>query len=230
MWSWLWIVVLIVGFVPAMVTVVTYMSIKRMSRPDLSLEPAAESAWKAGFNLVREHTDWADREGFDWVGAYVFEGMQRMFVAAWLHREYPVYFCIYHHPQTETTVYDFVSLYEGDRGLTTGNTADAVFIPQPPDSYVQAFTDKTLDELWDMHLVSEQYVLDRLHLQPKRIDKPFDQVVIGAIRKQMGYVQSMVFWPLRTAWWYFVRRGQRVNLTIEQQAQKGYCSFDASRS
>jgi hypothetical protein len=229
MWSWLWIVALIAGFVPAVVTVVTYISIKKMSRPDLPFEPAVESQWPDGFRLVREHVDWATREGFDVVGTYTVDAMQRMFVAAWLHNEYPVYFCIYYHAQTETTVYDFVSLYEGDRGLTTGSTADAVFIPQPPDSYVQAFTDKTLDELWDLHLVSEQYVLNQLRLAPKRIDRPFEQVVIGAIHKQMGYVQSLPFWPLRTAWWYFVRRGRIVNLTIEQQQRKGYCSFEASR-
>lgn len=227
MWSWLWLVVIVVGFVPAVVMIVTYLSIKKMSRPDLSLEPADENAWPEGFRLVREHQAWAQGEGFEWVGAYSLEAMQRMFVAAWRHHEYPMYFCIYHQPQTETTAYDFVSLYEGDRAMTTGNTADAVFIPQPPDSYVQAFTGKTLDELWDQHLVSEEYVLGKLRLEPQRIDKPFEQAVIGAIHKQMGYVQSLPFWMLRSAWWYFVRRGKRVNLTIEQQAQKGYCSFGA---
>ncbi len=180
---WIGLGVLVVVGVPALVALMTYISVQQMSRPDLKLQAVGTP------HQATQYEHWATNEGFEWVGGYLLRGTADIRIAAWRHTQYPAYFCVY--VAQNQVHFDLVTIYDGDIGLTTGSTKDGLLIPPAPGSYIQCFGGLEPEALWNKHLVAEAFMLEKLQLDPKPIDMPFDEVVVYAIHRQMRHVRTI---------------------------------------
>lgn len=212
--TWVWLILAIPALVVAVVMGVTYVSVVMMSRAAACLEPVAEPQ----MDIAREQA-WAEGEGFVWVGAYLFKATATMKLAIWQHAEHAAYFCVYQHANGKNT--DFVTILNPHISVTTGSTKDAMFLPTAPGSFAQAFAGLSLDEMFDRHLVAEQHVMDRLSMKVQPLHDAFEQVLVGAVSRQMAYIRSIPFWPIRAVHWYYIRRSRLTGLSVSEQEQRG---------
>jgi len=98
---------------------------------------------------------------------------------------------------------------------------DSNLFPKPPGSYVQTFSNLSLDDRWYKHIEMENYLLDEGQAQLVEVDKPFEKCIVDATRRQMKFIRSLPLWPLRGTYWYFVRRRFWHNKLIKEQHEKG---------
>lgn len=218
---WVWLILAIPAVAVVVVMVVTYISVVMMSRAEVCLEPVDEPH----MDIAREQA-WAEGEGFVWVGAYLFKATATIKLAIWQHAEHAAYFCVYQHANGKNT--DFVTILNPHLAVTTGSTKDAMFLPTAPGSFAQAFVGLSLDEMFDRHLVAEQHAMERLGVKVQPLRDTFEQVLIAAIKKQMAYIRSLPFWPIRAVHWYFVRRSRLTGLSIAEQEQCGLIDINES--
>lgn len=222
--QWLGLLVLGVCFVPVLIAFVAFKSVMQLSNPSLALQPADPDTFKTEFQEAMLHDKWATDEGFEWVGTYLLTAPAQVFIAAWRHVEYPAFFCVYVHAQGKHT--DIVTIYENDLGITTGSSKDGLLFPSAPGSYMQCLPNISVHQQWQNHLEAEAFLLEKLKLDPRPIGKPFDVIVMESIRRQMAHVRRIPLWPLRTVWWFFVRRNKLAGMTIPQQYDKGLIAVD----
>lgn len=168
-------------------------------------------------------SDWAERNGFHFVGFY-FESCMNSLIAAWRHASQPTYFCAYvvsDNNQLRNT-YDFVTLFDHDVSLTTGSTKDGHMMPPRPGAYVQTFSHVSLDEQWRRHTDAERFLNSRGHVGFRSRVPAFVESITTAIQRQVAHVRSMPFWPFRAVFWFASRRSRWHNLTIQQQHEQGW--------
>lgn len=203
---------LLIGFVAMALTA----SVDAMSDPNLRLEKADESRHRELFAAAAEHHDWARDHDFDWIGAFLVEAPQRIFVAAWRQSDAQRYFCIYTHAHND--YYDFVTRFDDDHGLTTSGSMDAHTLPMAPGRYLQSFDGADHEELWERHLEAEEYLTrnEGVRLATTTLEDDFPSLVVRSIHEQMKYVKSLPLWRLRVVLWFLVR-GRKSNHGIERQ-------------
>lgn len=210
--------ILFVLMIPlAAISLAVYSSVLAMSQPGQRLSPATRGQHYAQFDAAQAHHAWAQSQGFEWVGGYIFQGVQPIFVAAWKHAAQGSFFCMYMHQARQ--MYDFVTLFEGKRGLTTTSTADGLLLPHPPGACVQGFKLEP-DDLWAKHLEAEVYLASRGFV-PLTAAPPFEQAVQEAIDRQMAYVRTRPLWPVQGVYWFILRRHLLFNRSIESQHHAG---------
>lgn len=210
------IVSLLVGLV-ALISFAVYASVRKLADPALAIVPAPEDEYITQYESAAEHDHWAEANGFDYLGGYLFHGPVTAFVGAWQHRDQPTFFCVYCHPGREE--FDLVTIYSDTLGLTTGSTKDGQLMPRQATSYAQTFSGLDLDTMWVRHTEAQQYLETNARLTRHPWTKPFEATLVDAIHQQTDYVRSLLFWPLRGTYWYFVRRSRWHNRSIESQHQ-----------
>lgn len=189
--------------------------------------PRVEAVSEAGGGRVppAEEERWATENGFAFLGNYVMKiGGQLARIAVWQRPDRPTFFCRYviEAQNRRQQSYDLVTLFAEEVGLTTGSSRDGQLFPTRPGSFMQTFTGLSLDQQWSVHIDMENYLMDRGGAGLVELEEPFEAVFVRAIVRQMEYIKTIPFWPLRGAYWYFVRRYQRHGKTIQQQHDKGW--------
>jgi hypothetical protein len=167
---------------------------------------------------VGAYSEWAEDNGFTWIGAYSVTG--GAFMAVWQMPEEPTYFCVYILPDGRQAR-DFVTILDGTGGLTTGDSPDACLFPTAPGEFKQTFPGCTAAEQHDIHGASLDY-LKQAHRVSVRSDYgSFEEAFQAGMTEPMKYVMSLPLWPLRTPYWFFVRRKKVRNLTVAQLLERG---------
>jgi hypothetical protein len=189
-------------------------AVNAMSGPRLRLHEASKTRHRASFAAAAEHHDWAKEHGFEWVGAYLLKATQEIFIAAWRQPDAPRWFCIYTHSGAD--YYDFVTRFDGDRGLTTSGSKDAHTLPFPEGKWVQSLHEADHELLWDMHEEAERFLAERHGTRLAVVEDDFPTVVIAAVHDQMKYVKSHPLWQVRGVWWYLTR-GSKSGRTVAEQ-------------
>ena len=73
---------------------------------------------------------------------------------------------------------------------------------------MQAFPGQDLEQLWERHEESRSEFV-RVFGDPNVPQDGFEGLVLGALKRQAAYVQSIPFWQLRGPWWFFVERDRK---------------------
>ena len=201
-----WITLLIMLPVLALLGVgsVVFQMVHRLSRPGAGIRPVAREDCPEDFARASELEAWASSRGFVFSGAFRFDVATSLFVAAWQRPGRSEYLLEYQSPHL--THYDFVSLFADEHALTTASTKDSLFLPQPIGLFVQCFPGVELDGLLKRHEDAKVYLCREYQLTESFQEAPIHELVNRAIARQMQYVRSIPFWPLRSPWWYFVNR------------------------
>jgi len=216
-------IAVVVGVIYAGICFAVITSVAQFSRRDLKfrrIDPTSDAKISAALD---SHLEWADGQGFDFVGLYHLNAAQSIFIAAWSHAAQASYFCVYFTPVGE--IRDCVTLFEGDHALTTGNAKDTQMLPLPAGCFAQSFSDLTRTAQWEHHLAAEGYLMRHARLQPAA-DVEFIDALVHALRSQMEHVKSIPFWYLRGPWWYFVTRNVRHGVPIEEQVDRGWVDLN----
>ena len=189
----------------------------------LTEEEAASDRRVAKISAAR---NWASAHEFRFLGYYA-ASVGNLMLAAWRAADRPTFFCQYVTPEADgaKSSFDFVTLFTDDVGLTTGSNADGHLLPPPAVSYMQSFSDLTLDDRWARHLLMEGHLIERGGAQLSQTNDSFEVALIRHTERLVEHVRSLWFWPLRGAWWYFVRRRQWHDVSISTQRERGWIRF-----
>jgi len=193
----------------------------------VSLEPidirGDESDWRVKACTTIE--EWTQRNGFTFVGYYCAKiGFQGIFPAVWRRTDKPTFLCHCVYWQSNRgarCVPEFVTGFAQDISLVTANSRDAQMLPQKEGSYKQTFSDECLDDLWDRHIVGEDYLIDQGGAQLVQIEGSFEDHFLKGVREERRYVRSIPLWFLRGPYWYFVRRNKWHGKSIMVQHERG---------
>ena len=222
-----WVLIIVVSAVLIYIAITLIVAVNLLTRGRLRIKPVDdEKRIKRQLKKMRSTAEWAEQNQFLFVQFYeIFLSGQKMWAGIWQHEESPTYLTQYFIFAGDVlkSIYEFTSDFDYGMAVNTSASRDSVFFPKPPGIYVQTFPRfrKKLDELWMQHMEAEAYLLQNGAAWPSRI-RGLEEQIAESVQRETRYVRSIPFWPFRGAWWYFVRRLQRSNLTIEQQVEKGY--------
>jgi hypothetical protein len=212
----IWVLVAVGGF--TLVAIMAAMYSQMRSLENLSLRPAP------GTKPSQEADAWARNNGFEFIANFTSKvGSMNTLISAWQQPHSPRFFCRYIISAGHKTVvsHDLVTIFTSDMGLTTGDSRDGCLFPRPPGSYMQALTGAGLDERWQVHIEMEDFLIKTGGAQLLREPPNFEESFVDAIRKQVSFVRSVPLWPLRAAYWFFVRRYLWRNKSVKVQHEKG---------
>jgi hypothetical protein len=181
----------------------------------------------------RQMSDWANSNGFSYVGLFQFRTMG---TAVWVNRENSssLQLILYFHPQIPNNSLFFVlsTWFDHNIILETGNFRRHICLPVPPGCYVQDFSKKSIEEVWELHKESIRYLTDfgDVHLASfySNLNGNIEQLssIIrfngsSFARNEHKYLSSLPLYPLRWVYWVFYRPFFWANKTIREQVEMG---------
>lgn len=193
-----------------------YRTIKGQCSPLARMEPIDPASRPELVDRANGNSEWARHNGFDPLGVYEFiaPNNPRGVLFGWKRRGEGVFMAMYLAHRTVAT--DFVSVYEGDRAVTTANGTHATLFPPLPGRLRQAFTNTSLPSQWEWHQRADTFVRRTLGLRARDERRSFNQLVIESTRGTAQHVRTIPLWPIRGIWWY-ATRDRRANIPIEEQ-------------
>lgn len=213
----------LVGFIYLLITVQQFVIVLFLGKT--SLVPFTSQEHKSDWRIRRISPlhEWAEHNDFTFVGCYLVKvGILKNFMAVWQRTDRPTFFCHYlmQGQNRVKGVSDLVTVFANDISLTTANSRDAQLSPKPPGSYHQTFSNTNLDKQWYRHIEMENYLMDVGQAQLVQQDKPFENIFLDAIRKEVKFIRSLWLWPFRGAYWFFIRKHLWHNRSIKELRQK----------
>lgn len=226
MYAFLIFAAVFIGFILIAIIYGIYSSMTELGRLQ-ELPPLGDEEREA------DADQWASQNGFRFDGNFYMPlSATETFISLWRHSQDPGFFCDYlsrpRRPKNNDKpdaaakrVFDLVTVFENDRGLTTSNTKDGQLLPPAPGNYKQTFSTDDLDDLYQRHQQAVEYLVNTGGAGLGACDKPAEQVLLDSIRETTQYIRSLPLWPIRGIYWYLVRQKLRHNLSIQQQHEKG---------
>lgn len=186
-------------------------TVLRMSRDDSSATPLDESSCQDERDDALSHDALARGWGLEWLGMFACSAVPQATIAVWRDPTEATFLCLYFVGGRQA--FDFVTLYENQRSLTTASTADAHTLPVPPGSFVQSVPGASLEEQHQRH-EEAQRVLGAKGFIPRGNHQPFEDLFVEALRTQAQFVRSQPLWPCVILWRYFFTRSKLAGVTI----------------
>ncbi len=165
---------------------------------------------------------WAATRGFAPVGIVDFFGIlgrARTTTGLWRSTQHKTLLISYLHRNQR--IYEFVSALEEGKRLCSSNNVNALSFPDPPWVYIQAFSNTTLDELFEKHCEGLAYLRDRKGLSA--IDRPdlTQEFMCESLRRRAEHIRTLFLWQLRGPYWFFIRKQLQKNRSIAQRYPGG---------
>ena len=168
--------------------------------------------------------NWAQANEFVFLNFYESKiGGTIISMAVWRRPDRPTFMVEYFAKSglQRARVIDFETEFAEGISLTTANSIDAQLTPKPPGDYNQSFSNIDLDDQWAIHIEMENYLMDEGQAALVNLDKDIEDALIESVKKEAAFVRTIKFWPFRIAWWYFVTKKMRHNMTIRSLHEKG---------
>jgi len=179
-----------------------------VEQPDLNEGHAALLAHKVGCR------EWLKFRSFRFLTAFRFGNA---LTVVWEEKKMPSRFFIIQRFDGVYT-FEFWTMFNDAKAASLETCSRAAsFLPNPPGRFVQSITYGALQDIWDIHLRSEAFLIDKLEISPKPMNVSFREEFANAVRAQAAYTTSRPFWRYRTIYWYLLKRFLMANKTIEEQ-------------
>ena len=195
-----------------LINVMLVLSVRKMSHP----EGLIKSRDDEGQSLNDSFHHWVREQGFQPDSHFDFYGIlgsdKPLEVSAWLSPERDILLLLYRFGNKQWL--DMASSFDDHYGLVSSNFHDALILPQPPNVMLQVFVDMEPDALYQEHLKSRDYLIERFGINPDKVDVPVTQLVATAIKRQMHYIRSLPLWFLRGAGWKLFRGWRYRNKSV----------------
>jgi hypothetical protein len=114
--------------------------------------------------------------------------------------------------------YDFVTVFEGEVGLTSAASVAAGVLPAAPRSFFQIFPGDAPEDLLPRHLEGAERLAQTAGLRPAPCCDRFEDLLAKALRRQR---QAFLRAPLRNTWtalWRVLRKTTPVRGPVMEQA------------
>lgn len=167
--------------------------------------------------------NWATEAGFEFEGCYRDDATSAN-LELWRHPQRGTRLARYvlRHPHQLTVSLDIVSLMERHISLTTNNTSNAHLSPPRPGSYVQTFSGLSHDRLLAHHDDALRLLCQRGGQREVRSPLPSSTLVELWAQRSLRHVRGFWFWPIRSIFWFFLRRPRWHGKSIAQQHELGW--------
>ncbi len=198
---------------------VVYVQVSRM-RQGIQLDRLDEQTAARMYDELREDAEWALAKGFEqYEGMYTFKAGATAFLGVWRHTQHPTYFILF--LTGGKKVLTFITEFTGDLDLTTGDTNDLQLCPQAPGHYMQTFRKPSREGLLNGHLAAARYITTMAGVCVEAVPWGFEKAFTKGEMVQAAYTQSLLAWPVRAPYWFFIRRLLVHNKSIEQLHKAG---------
>ena len=193
---------LILGAFPAAIAFSVYRVIGKMELSP-GAKPAPESAPRIIAALDPGVAAFIAPKGFQFVEAFRFHAL---LIGQWVQTTDPLLRRLSVSISPAGTNYEFITRFSDKTSLTTTKTRAAFMFPRPFGSFLQSFPNASVDQLWDLHLRGEQYLIADLSLPLQPSGVPYVEAFGPAILRQIACIKSFPFWPLRGIYWFLLKR------------------------
>jgi hypothetical protein len=100
--------------------------------------------------------------------------------------------------------------------LDTSNSGSSGLFPRP-GAYAQDFPNLSVQELWAHHLEAEAHLTQKFGFKWTPDGRPYQDIVMDAMRVRMKHNRSQSLWPFRVLYRYFVTRRRISNRSVVEQ-------------
>jgi len=178
------------------------------------LQSASKDGYAVQHRTADSYRPWAEHIGFEWIDAYAVRGFDGRFVAAFRHRQQPVYFLL--EIARGATHYQFRSVFNREQSLTT-TTQIALCPPNPPGRFVQRFPDADVTALFREHTSAHDFLLANGHAKLAPFPLRVDRAIVEGWAQEHAFWIAQDFWQLRTLDWVLLAPRRARNLTVAAQ-------------
>jgi hypothetical protein len=198
---------------PTVLIVQIYLLGVKMSAPEKMLKVFPEglgALTPAQRQTIAEHQELLTSANLQFRACYQFGAIKAV---TFQQLDQPRFFSFMFHQRTTCcaeTYWEHLTL------LDTSNSGSIGLFPRP-GAYAQSFPGISAEEIWRRHLEGEAYLNEKFKFPRVHITRPYEDVVVSAMRIRMQYNRAQSFWPVRVLYRYFVTRKKIANRTVMQQ-------------
>jgi len=193
---------------PVVLVVGIYLLGCRMSHPEKMFHPVPLGPIHQ--QTIARYKEWLDAAKLELRTSFKFGSIV---VAVFQEQNNPRFFAFMFH---QKLTFSAESYLEDLTILDTSNSGALGWFPRP-GAYAQSFPGVSAQETWRLHLEGEAYLAQKFGCKWVPLSRPYEEILLDAIRLRMKYNRSQSFWPFRVLYRFFVTRHQLKNRTIAQQ-------------
>lgn len=180
------------------------------------LQSASKERYVVQHRTAELYRPWAEHFGFEWIDAYALRGIDSRFVAAFRHRDQPLYFLL--DIARGATHYQFHSVFNREQSLTT-TSANGLVAPAPRGRFVQRFPDADLTALFREHVCAHDFLLASGHARLTPFPVRVDRAIVEGWLELHAFVTGLPLWQLRTLDWVLLAPRRARNLSVPAQLE-----------
>ena len=208
----------IIVMIPLLVFVFTYGSVSYSFRESLRPQRIPERGFGSRTKALDVETKRMFPHGFEKVDSFYLQMIPDAVIYVLKHKNEPIYLCFYHLGQRITS--DFITRYENDYTLTTGNNVEAGMMPRPAKHLLQIINGISCEELHAVHTKAHAFLGEkglRVFDMPR---EDFRSFFMRSIRAQAVLIRKIPLWPFLLVIWTLIKRGRMYQEEIEIQYKK----------
>jgi hypothetical protein len=205
-------VVFLVGFPTFLLAQIYALGVK-MSKPEKMMQPFPDglnALNAAQRQTIADHQEFLNSSNLRFRACYRFGAITG---ATYQQADQPRFFSFMFH---QRTTFSAETYWEHLTILDTSNSGSLGLFPRP-GAYAQSFPGISAEETWGRHLEGEAYLSEKFNFPRVRITRPYEDLVVSAMRIRMQHNRAQSFWPFRVLYRYFVTRNRIANRTVMQQ-------------
>jgi hypothetical protein len=200
----------VIAAVPAVLIGQVYLLGRKMSEPEKMIVHAPGGLDARLEQEILQYKEWLNSVKLSYLTHFQFGAIS---VVVYQQENQPRYLSFFFHRRI---TFGIESYLENLTILDTGTGGNGGLLPRP-GAYLQSMSNISLQEVWRLHLEGEAYLSKKFGYVWVPLDKPYEEILMEAIRIRMKYNRSQKFWPIRVLYRYFVTRHLIKNRTIAQQ-------------
>ena len=200
-----------------------YFYFRKLRTAKISYLPARPETFPRDFSLIDKKEKWAEKAGFHYAGAYALTITRTMFIAAWRHEQFPVFYYVLIKRGYILKDYQhlFFTRFNDISSLLTTQYAENLPYPIPPGHYMQVRHKmwKVGEDLWKDHQTALMYLKNKMIFPEKAAVNHDETTFFQTLEQEIEHIRSIPKKCWTTSEWC----GQRSqNYTIEKQFEMGW--------
>ncbi len=207
---------LLIG-VPAALLLAAAIPIIRMSADSLRVVPVEGPRRETVEKLCALHEAISSEMGLEWVGVYSCDATPAILIGAWASPDDATFQCVYHIEKANRSVFDVVTLYEQNAGLTTSSSKDAHTMPPRPMAFIQSFDQAELRTLWQRHLEADRHMRDA-GFAVREAGLAFEDALADAMREHARHIRTLPMWTVQMLHRYFALREKLTGQPVDAES------------
>jgi hypothetical protein len=190
-----------------------YASVRRMQASP-QIIPAPELSSEIASTLPKDVADFLVAHSFRSAEFYRFHQIK---LGIWSPAGGPPLQRLFYTKTPVASTFEFVAVFSDNVSLTTSRSRSAFMFPRSAGEFLQSFPNTSINQLWENHVQGTEFLIANSFAPVKECRLPFPERFRRGTVKQLSYVRSLSFWPLRGVYWFLIKRFLMQNRPIWKQ-------------